>query len=79
MEGECFEHNLRWFEGGVECPLCKLEALAKDLDNKILYYGFEVAALIKEAAQQSVQSDVWRAVVNLKLASVPPHAANASR
>ena len=36
-------------------------------------------ALVKIAAEQSVRADVWRAVVNLKLASVPPHAGNASR
>ena len=25
FESECFEHDLRWFSGGVECPLCKVE------------------------------------------------------
>ena len=23
MAGECFEHDLRWFSGGIECPVCK--------------------------------------------------------
>jgi hypothetical protein len=31
MNGECFEHNIQWFSGGIECPLCKLEDAACDV------------------------------------------------
>ena len=24
MSGECFEHDLQWYSGGIECPLCAL-------------------------------------------------------
>ena len=24
MSGECFEHDLQWYSGGIECPVCTL-------------------------------------------------------
>ena len=30
MSGECFEHDLQWYSGGIECPLC---ALASERDR----------------------------------------------
>ena len=56
MNGECFEHDLRWFSGGVECPVCRVVKLAADLNNRTQYYGFEVSKLIIKAAQPSVQA-----------------------
>lgn len=41
--------------------IAELETLAKDLDNKVLYYGFEVATLIRNAAQPQRAADEWRA------------------
>lgn len=22
--GECYEHNIRWYGGGLDCPVCRL-------------------------------------------------------
>lgn len=31
MAGECFRHDLRWFRGGTQCPVCALETELKQL------------------------------------------------
>ncbi len=51
--GECFEHLITWQANTNECPLCRIDNLIADMsNNKTMYYGFEVAALIKQSAEQ---------------------------
>ena len=45
MSGECFEHDLQWYSGGIECPLC---ALTSERDR--------LAEALKEAR---VEIDAW--------------------
>jgi hypothetical protein len=45
MNGECYEHNIRWYEGDTDCPLCKLESLFS-ADEQTFYKGHIVRKII---------------------------------
>lgn len=55
---ECFEHRIQWQGETIEFPLCRIDNLIANMSNdKTMYYGFEVAAFIKQAYQQDIHAD----------------------
>jgi len=73
MSGECFEHDLQWYSGGIECPLCTLtserdrlwEALtdAIDLIDRHHEVGYEEKYVLKGDCLLCQNKKIWRHLV----------------
>ena len=64
MPGECFEHDVRWFSGGINCPVCEANKRIVDILFTLRGCSDYVPEILKEkiAAVLKEQTKINQAV-----------------
>lgn len=57
MNGECYEHDIKWGGDSIECPVCAKEEKLLAQADYIIELGGKLAAL--EADRQRLEKETW--------------------